>query len=257
MPYTTLRFPGRCTTCAQPVPANTRAWWDPGTRHVTCAECVQHTKQVSTVRALAEARQQSYAADTRRTWGRFAGLVLALRPADQETRLAQKGAAGEERLTVFLNKVAAKSAGPVVVLHDRAIPGRRENLDHLVVTTAGIWAVDAKAYSGQIKVPWLRRHRLIIGGRDQRKLLDQSRRQQQFLTDAKSRLGIPAQVPVFGALCFLDADMAPFANGARVEDVLIATPRKLKKYLRQAGSLTPEQVRWVADRLNGWFTPAR
>ena len=35
-----------------------------------------------------------------------------------------------------------------VVLHDRAVPGTRANIDHLVVAADGVWVVDTKRWAG-------------------------------------------------------------------------------------------------------------
>ena len=36
------------------------------------------------------------------------------------------------------------------VLHDRRVPGRRLNLDHLVVMPSGVWVIDTKHYHGRL-----------------------------------------------------------------------------------------------------------
>jgi hypothetical protein len=38
-----------------------------------------------------------------------------------------------------------------VVLHDRRIPGRRSNIDHLVIARSGVWVVDTKRYRGKVE----------------------------------------------------------------------------------------------------------
>jgi hypothetical protein len=256
VPYTRLKRAGRCASCGGQTPAGAQAWWDPESRNVTCSACRPPVSSTSSVRSFADGRQSSYESKVRSTWGPLAGLALMLKPTNQDAHVARKGAAGEERLTAELDKFAARSASPVAVLHDRGIPGRRENMDHIVVTSAGVWAVDSKAYSGRIVVPWLSRDRLVIGGRDQDKLLVQSRRQQSFLVAALDHLGLPA-LPVRGALTFLDGDFAFMANGADVGNVLVSSPRRLRRELAEKGTLTAEQVQYVAHRLAAWFHPAR
>ncbi|MEU2340094.1 nuclease-related domain-containing protein [Streptomyces sp. NPDC013172] len=55
------------------------------------------------------------------------------------------GAAGELRTARFLAPLVRR--GHAVVLHDRAIPGSRANLDHLVFTAAGAAYVDTKNWT--------------------------------------------------------------------------------------------------------------
>ncbi|WP_438297797.1 nuclease-related domain-containing protein [Streptomyces sp. HUAS TT7] len=89
------------------------------------------------------------AAGTATVWQ--AGLVVALAVAAygirQTYRRADnswaKGAAGEVATARLLAPLARRG---YAVLHDRAIPGSRANLDHLVIGTAGVAYVDSKAW---------------------------------------------------------------------------------------------------------------
>ena len=148
------------------------------------------------------------------------------------------------------------------MLHDRTIPGRRENLDHLVVTPSGVWSVDAKVYRGRIDTGgrWRAGRYLHVGRRDCEKLLAQSLRQQDHLRRNLTVAGLP-DLPVHGTLCFLDGQWGPGAKGARVGDVHITDPRRLKRLLRgpardARGALTVEQVQYVAAKLDEVFLPA-
>lgn len=81
--------------------------------------------------------------------GRFGAAVASVTVDTRErssTWVWAQGATGEVEVGRRLDTLA----GPdVVVLHDRRIPGSRANIDHLVVTGAGIWVVDAKRYIGK------------------------------------------------------------------------------------------------------------
>jgi hypothetical protein len=48
------------------------------------------------------------------------------------------------------------------VLHDRAVPGSRANLDHVVIGPTGVWVVDSKAYRAPLRI---RRGRVWAGSR--------------------------------------------------------------------------------------------
>ena len=65
----------------------------------------------------------------------------------QETEAWRKGAEGEERLGRRLQKLERHGFR---VLHDRLVPGSRANVDHLVIGPTGLFAVDAKNYSGKL-----------------------------------------------------------------------------------------------------------
>jgi hypothetical protein len=73
-----------------------------------------------------------------------AGAVWSVNPVTEARR---KGAIGEEFVGSRLDKLAKQG---FVVLHDRAIPGSRANIDHLVIGPTGVFVVDPKNYSGRI-----------------------------------------------------------------------------------------------------------
>ena len=64
----------------------------------------------------------------------------------------------------------------MAVLHDRRIPGSRANIDHLVISPAGVFVIDAKNYKGRVerrvRGAWLSGEDcLYVGGRDKTKLV--------------------------------------------------------------------------------------
>ena len=45
---------------------------------------------------------------------------------------------------------STRSCRSIAVLHDRRIPGSKANIDHIAITAAGIWVIDAKRYKGDV-----------------------------------------------------------------------------------------------------------
>jgi Nuclease-related domain len=39
----------------------------------------------------------------------------------------------------------------MAVLHDRRVPGTRANIDHLLISSSGVFVVDAKRYGGRVE----------------------------------------------------------------------------------------------------------
>lgn len=68
---------------------------------------------------------------------------MALTPERQGTRAWSSGAVGEERVAAAVDAIAGQS---IRVLHDRKIRRSKANIDHLVVTPAGVWVIDSKRY---------------------------------------------------------------------------------------------------------------
>ncbi len=142
--------------------------------------------------------------------GRFGGVAVALSEERQSTKAGERGAVGEERLGPLFDSIAGDD---VAVLHDRRIPRSRANIDHLAVIPAGVWVIDAKRYKGRpsLKVEGgalrPRVEKLVVGRRDCTKLADGVLRQVELVS------GVVGDVPVTGALCFVEADW-PLFGGA-------------------------------------------
>lgn len=62
-----------------------------------------------------------------------------------------KGATGErvvgELVDTLVRQLRLHDDGPAVALHDVALPGWRANIDHVVISTRGVFTVNAKNYS--------------------------------------------------------------------------------------------------------------
>jgi hypothetical protein len=176
-----------------------------------------------------ERRRARDEARIREEWGRFGNIAIALSAERQSTRAWSVGAAGEQVVGSRLDAIASES---VQVLHDRRIPGTRANIDHLVVTAAGVWVVDAKKYKGR---PELRIEggifrprveKLVVGGRDKTKLVDGVRWQMDHVRT------VVGDVPVRGVLCFVEADWPLIGGSFEMRDVHVLWPKKLIKHLR-------------------------
>jgi hypothetical protein len=153
------------------------------------------------------------------------------------------------------------AARGVRVLHDRRIPRTKANIDHIAVGPAGVFVVDAKRYRGS---PHLRVdgglfrprvERLVVGSRDQTKLVAGMHRQVEAVRSALAAAG-HAEIPVRGALCFVDAEWPLLGGSFVIDGVSVLWPRKLALLLTADGPLDDE----VADRahrvLAAAFPPA-
>ena len=163
-------------------------------------------------------------------FGCLAPIALAIRDERQTTVAWERGAVGEEKLGKTLDSLA--EAG-FVALHDRLVPGKRSNIDHIVIGPAGIWVVDAKRYKGRVELRIeggiIRpvEKTLIVGRRDCEKLVDGMLYQMQQVQGA-----VPG-VRVHGVLCFVEADWPLIGGSFTHRGVEVLWPRKLKKDLLQ------------------------
>lgn len=163
------------------------------------------------------------------------GRVIAALAVDtrvrSSTQVWEQGAVGEAKVGRHLNEFAGPN---VVVLHDRRIPGSRANIDHLVVTPGGVWVVDTKRYVGKRPEPYSEGGLfgigatigLRVGGRKHDALVAGVLRQVDLVRGALGN-----EVPVRGALCFVDADWPLFGGDFSVRGVRVVWPKRLVRDL--------------------------
>ncbi len=112
------------------------------------------------------------------------------------------GGEAEERVGLLL-RAAVGEAG--FVLHDRAVPHSRANIDHIAVVASGVWVVDTKRYHGRVRRGrppgrLVGRRTLVVNGHDRGHLVVAARRQ-RAVVEAVAGPG----TPVRAVLCFADA----------------------------------------------------
>jgi hypothetical protein len=150
----------------------------------------------------------------------FAGVTLLLMAMatwpkpDPERWL--RGAAGERATAAVLERLPERKW---VVMHDLALPGRRANIDHLVIGRTGVWVVDTKTTRADVRTTW----RSVRMGR--RKLdTGPTRWEAGIVSDL---LG----VPVRPLIVMHAADLGP--RGGRAGRVRVVPPSALVWTLRR------------------------
>lgn len=268
-----LRYAGRCRLCGAELAAKSDAIYERSTKTVRCVDCQTTSAPANepaeqfftppppatlefgvagaSARREHERRKAKDEERLRAKWGRFGGIAVALSDERQTTQAWERGAIGEERLGARLDAVASDE---VVVLHDRRIPGSRANIDHIVVTCAGIWVIDAKRYKGRPElrieggILRPRTEKLLVGRRDCTRLVDGVLSQVELV---REHVG---QVPVRGALCFVEADWPLIGGSFTTREVEVLWPRRLTKLLSERkGEI---DVAEVAEVVAARFVPA-
>lgn len=270
-----LRYAGVCRLCGTELAARVEAIYEPSTKTVRCVECpdgaavaLADRSEVqpspvekagddggaagSSARREYERRKAMDEERLRRKWGKLGGIAVALSDEKQSTKAWATGAVGEERLGARLDSLVSES---IAVLHDRRIPGTRANIDHIAITTAGIWVVDAKRYKGrpELKVEGgilrPRVEKLLVGHRDCTNLVDGVLKQVVLVQE------VVGDIPVDGALCFVEADW-PLVGGAfATRGVHVVWPKRLAKILTEAVPAGVD-VAAVREGLAAHFRPA-
>lgn len=269
-----LRYSGLCRLCGTELPARVEAIYELTSRTLRCVECPTEAVGAgvvpkveapgagppsdaagaagSSARREYERRKAKDEQRLRQKWGKLGGIAVALSDEKQSTKAWATGAVGEERLGARLDSLASES---VAVLHDRRIPGTRANIDHIAITAAGIWVIDAKRYKGrpELKIEGgllrPRVEKVLVGRRDCTKLVDGVLKQVELVQE------VVGDVPVSGALCFVEADW-PLIGGAFVSRGVHALwPKRLAKILIDAESVGLD-VRALRGVLAARFRPA-
>ncbi|MHB1446715.1 MAG: nuclease-related domain-containing protein [Acidimicrobiales bacterium] len=174
----------------------------------------------------------------------------------QEAEARRVGAAGERTVARRLQRTRG-----VIVLSDRAWPGRRANLDHVVVAPTGVFVIDTKAHAGRVELidrgsfcrPSLRLH---VAGWDRSDLVESAGRQGAAIGDVLER-ACPsgAAVPVMAVVCFLGSEWSMPAGWVMVGSVAVAEAGRLGRVLRRRGPLgRPERSR-LAHALDAALPP--
>jgi hypothetical protein len=254
-----LRYAGVCRICGTELPARYEAIYEGLSKTVRCVECPSEAvgpvavpaREDETVeiadagvagasaRREYERRRAKDEARLHETWGKLGGLAVALSAEKRSTKNWSTGAVGEERLGARLDSLVSET---FAVLHDRRVPGSRANIDHIAITQAGIWVIDAKRYRGrpELKIEGgvlrPRVEKLLVGRRDCTKLVDAVLKQVGVVRD------VVGDLPVTGALCFV-------TRGVRV-----LWPRRLAKLLTAGEG--PVDVTAVRQTVAARFRPA-
>lgn len=268
-----LRYAGVCRLCGVALPAREEAVYERITKTVRCVECPAEAAEVlvesetqpspvgdvsgdsgvagSSARREYERRKAKDEERLRRKWGKLGGIAVALSDEKQSTKAWATGAVGEERLGARLDSLASVS---IAVLHDRRIPGSKANIDHIAITASGVWVIDAKRYKGrpELKIEGgILRPRVekgLVGRRDCTKLVDGVLKQIDLVRE------VVGDIPVTGALCFVEADWPLIGSAFTTRGVHALWPKRLAKLLVEAEG--PVDVPVTREALVSHFRPA-
>ena len=142
------------------------------------------------------------------------------------------------------------------VLHDRRIPGTRANIDHIVVSPAGVFVIDTKNWSGRVEQRdvggWFKTElRLYVGGRDRTKHLAGMNSQLETVKHALATRADWRDVPVTGAFCFMSSENWSLLDRRplRFGDAYVLWGKALRKLIRAGGSLTSVRIAEIERQL--------
>jgi Nuclease-related domain len=178
--------------------------------------------------------------------GRLLTVLEALSADSRdEARWAQR-AESEERARRLQTLLAGSG---VRLLNDRRVPGARASIDHVAIGPRGVTVIDAVRRTGRARVA---DGRLLVDGEDRTALVLDVLRHVEVI-----RLGLAAtpNLPIGGAICWVEPDGLPRVRRLTVRGVPIDGPRVLAEELRRPGPVSPRWVRHFADILDRRLPP--
>ena len=238
--------------CGTALEAKLEAYWNGPSRTATCLICAEPERAAGTAGAsaqrIADRRRARREEAVNSRFPRIGKYILALTPEAQSTTAWATGARGERKLAKWLDGAASPT---VRVMHDRRIPGSRANIDHIVVARAGVFVIDAKAYSGTVHRRdvggfFRRDDRLYVGRRDCTKLVHGMQRQVEAVRPTLPEWFDGEVAPV---LCFVGAEWKLFSKPFIIGNVLVTWPRALVDLVGKPGPLAEEGIASIARDL--------
>lgn len=241
-----LRYAGTCRQCGQALAAGSSALYNGANKTVTCVICVpsgpdEAIVESGTAGASAqrefERRKAKRETRIREAHPRLGGLMLALSDGPQSTRSWATGARGEVVLGRRLDKLVDRG---LHVLHDRVIPGTKANIDHIVIGHRGVFVIDAKRYKGAPRLQVEgglfrpRTSKLMVGSRDCTRLVGGVHKQIADVVSALEGAGL-GEMPVFGMLCFVEADWPLLGGDFEIGGLDVLWPAKAVARVTQPG----------------------
>ena len=281
-----LRRDDECATCGTLLSMGTISLWNSSQRIVTCEvhsetknseienltseakalipeiEVLQFSQGTAGGSARAEGRRRVKKREDRinKKFPRAGKYILALTDEPQSIKAWKVGAEGEIAVGKFLDSLAIKYG--FQVLHDRLIPKSRANIDHIAITKAGVFVIDAKNYKGLIEIRdnsgFFEKSapELWVGKRNRMSLITGMKKQISIIDEILRINSI--EMPVIGVLTFYDAKWETFSllrKQVEVDGVLINS-KGIEAILSRIGTLTATEIGTIERLLATVLLPA-
>jgi hypothetical protein len=256
MAQKTIWYDMPCGRCGTVLRAGSLGLWDRRGKYMTCIECpVEAATPLpdppvidAGVAGRSARNKHERLAAMRETklkarWGdRAGGLLTKLTDEPQSTRAWATGAIGEEKLGAILDGLDG-----VLALHDRRIPGKRSNIDHIAFAPAGIFVIDTKHYAGQIEIRrkgsfFHPQDRLYVDRWD--RTLDAAgvKTQAAVVESVLLAADLPTKPSVRPLLCFTRADWPLLGRPKSFDGVCLESHRSIKKLLIASSDVSHEDM---------------
>ncbi len=275
-----VRRIGSCSKCGAVIPIGSRALWNQTGRTLTCLSHCEPEELTSGVDpkdsdlgiagASALAMSQKFHNRDQIKAQRDQEIFKISHPflskyitpraqISHNARVWAKGAEGEIEVGKILDALAEKYG--FLAIHDRLMPKSKANIDHMAVTSTGVFIVDAKNYQGTIEVRGRMEKyvggnsQLWIGKRNRTSLIEGVNKQILAIETVLEKAGV--KFPVFGALAFYRAnwDLPAFLRPSSVNGILINS-KGLEHIFEKLTPNDPHQISEITELLLSHLPPA-
>lgn len=260
-----LRYASKCSRCGKSLEKGEQAVYDSVSRAVRCIVC-EVPDLLQAVDDSGVAGQSAHREFERRRVARqvrvkgrlgdtLGGAVLAITDDPQSTRAWERGSIGEQKLAEALADVPE-----IRLLHDRRVAGTKGNLDHIVVSPAGVFVIDAKLYKGSIQIRdvgglFKSDQRLYVGKRDCSHLAVNMGWQVDAVQRALAEAGFQPIPPITPVLCFVEGEWPLLFPAEEYQSVRLEGKRSIKKLISGVQVLEPGTIARVHHVLAIAFPP--
>jgi len=225
-----------CEVCSKQIPKGAPLVWSRARSVVRCVECRDlplpktEKKRVSKVVGVAgasakkqyEARSKKDSSKVEFLHPRLAKLLRVDNVDSATTKKWKKGAEGEEEIGKALTKFIKKNGG--LLLQDRAVPGTKKNIDHILIRENAVFVIDSKNFSGELTIKNAInksevRELLYIKNYTQTKLVDKVKEQVEVVQKSLKSGGF--KVDTVGYLVFYGVEWPKDIKATQVDGVLL------------------------------------
>ena len=282
----TIKHKGKCCECGKTLAIGATSLWNPSLHVVKCLDHKDHVDDASlqtspnnietnfgetdepinfgtpggSAKAQADRRIEARKERVIKRFPRAGKFILAITDDPQSTKAWERGAKGEIGAARELEKLSFTYN--FKVLHDRLIPNSQANIDHIAITSAGIFVIDAKNYQGKIIIEYengfLSKPNPIlhIGGRNSMKLVSGVKMQVKIVKKILDSASI--EMPVTGVLAFYRGNwelLSSIFPQEKIQGVFINN-KGIDKIVTTQGIYTPEEIDRVLRLLASKLVPA-
>jgi Nuclease-related domain len=244
--FMSLWYDGVCSSCGVKTLPGAKAWYDPDPKQVTCRACWSDATQL--VVTSGDPVRFPVGGSSALKWSE-----------DGHARNRKKAATGEYLMDRYLYRELQNGE---VILSDRRVPNGKGNLDHIVVTSSGVWIIATKNWGGRIECKntgGIRSddERLFVGGKDRTDAVDDI---YAHVIPVSSLLD-DRSVPIHPALVLVSGNWGPRALRILLDrpyqhlGVWITWPRALSAKIKAQGPLGSETVERIGRQLSQHLIP--